>query len=93
MAFQMSARDRAAGRERPRMALFYCLAALSSVATISQPYVIGQLINHLQQGGPHVLESAVKYLSIYVGLMLLFWTLYFLQPLPPSTAGDDSDDD
>jgi uncharacterized membrane protein SpoIIM required for sporulation len=26
------------------------------------------------------------------GLMLLFWTLYFLQPLPPAAGDDDGDD-
>jgi uncharacterized membrane protein SpoIIM required for sporulation len=73
------------------------MAALARAGRIAGQIALGCVIMFVIAGA---LEGYARQLVVELwaryaigGLMLLFWTLYFLQPLPPETASDDSDDE
>ena len=47
----------------------------------------------LERLAPHpVVHTGRRLLRTFALPMLLFWAMYFLQPLPPMPDGDDGDD-
>src|SRR5438270_8046165 len=61
-------------RERQTlMLLMYVLFFFANLAYMTQPWVVGQLIDGLHKGGPEVLRQSCFWLALYVGSMVAFW--------------------
>ncbi|HEU5048106.1 MAG TPA: ABC transporter ATP-binding protein [Rickettsiales bacterium] len=65
-----------AGPGRGLMIVFYLMTIGANLTSIWQPFVIGKLINRLQQGGGDLLHDAIFWLAVYVLLTLGFWLLH-----------------
>jgi uncharacterized membrane protein SpoIIM required for sporulation len=73
------------------------IASLARAGRVAGQIALGCVIMFVIAGA---LEGYARQLVVELwaryaigGLMLLFWTLYFLQPLPPAPHGDGDDDD
>jgi uncharacterized membrane protein SpoIIM required for sporulation len=72
------------------------LASLAEAGRVAGQIALGCVLMFVIAGA---LEGYARQLVVQLwaryaigGLMLLFWTLYFLQPLPPATHDDDGND-
>ena len=65
-----------AGKRRWQMVVFILMTIGANIANSLQPYVVGRLINRLQQGGDNLMHEAVFWLSVSVGIMVVFWALH-----------------
>jgi hypothetical protein len=73
------------------------MTALAEAGRVAGQIALGCVIMFVIAGA---LEGYARQLVVTLwaryaigGLMLLFWTMYFLQPLPPDKASDDGDDE
>ncbi|MDD3019893.1 MAG: ABC transporter ATP-binding protein [Alphaproteobacteria bacterium] len=58
------------------MVIFYILFIIANASFITQPYILGSLINDLQAGGDDLLSQTTFWLGIYVGLTIIFWMFH-----------------
>lgn len=62
---------------RSTMVVATVIISLANTLNLLEPYIFGQFINVLQQGGEDMLPRSLWYLSIFVGLTLLFWVINY----------------
>jgi ABC-type multidrug transport system fused ATPase/permease subunit len=62
--------------ERRTLILLYTCFIIANFALVAQPWVLGQVINALQQGGDHLITNTFKWLGGYSALMVVFWAVH-----------------
>ena len=65
-----------AGERRKTMLVFYAMFLVANIAYMFQPYAIGAVVNSIQEGGDALLTDVIKWLSLYAGLMIVFWIFH-----------------
>lgn len=65
-----------AGVHRWQMAVFILMTIGANIANSVQPFIIGKLINQLQQGSGDLMQDSIFWMAVSVGLMALFWALH-----------------
>ncbi|MBL1147564.1 MAG: ABC transporter ATP-binding protein [Pseudomonadota bacterium] len=65
-----------AGDERKRVVQYYVMFILANAIFMTQPYVLGELINALQAGGDEILKQSLFWLTLYVLGTFGFWLFH-----------------
>ncbi len=65
-----------AGDQKYRIVQFYVLFIIGNAIFMTQPYILGELINVLQRGGEDILSGTVYWLTLYVLTTLGFWIFH-----------------
>lgn len=65
-----------AGDEKKRVVQYYVMFILANAIFMTQPYVLGELINALQKGGDKILEQSFFWLTLYVLGTFGFWIFH-----------------
>ncbi|MBI1364226.1 MAG: ATP-binding cassette domain-containing protein [Proteobacteria bacterium] len=65
-----------AGRRRPYVVGTYLAFLTANTFVLWQPWVVGETVNTLQQGGPTMLMDALYWMAIYGLLMMGFWAFH-----------------
>lgn len=65
-----------AGKDRKRIVQFFTMFIIANVIFMTQPYVLGELINTLQEGGEDLKGQSMKWLLYYVAGTVFFWVFH-----------------
>ena len=65
-----------AGDDRKRIVQFFSMFIVANVIFMTQPYVLGELINTLQEGGDNLKQETMKWLLYYVAGTVFFWVFH-----------------
>lgn len=61
---------------RQQIIQFHAMIILANIFYAFQPYVLGQIINTLQSGGPQMMAHVGMWFAAYAGIMLVFWIFH-----------------